>query len=102
MSPVLKVYFYMADGPDEPLGGEEFWLTAAPRLGETVCVLYRPPGQAAGEQRFFGTVTDLQWTVQKRDDGNSELPDWVTLDAWLTPIAPNPAGRAAKAAGPVR
>ena len=87
---LLKVYFYLANGPDEPLGGEEFWLTAAPRMAETVCVLYRPLGKAAGEQRLFGKVVDLQWTVQKRDDGDPEMPDWVTVDVWLTPLAPQP------------
>ena len=85
---LLKVHFFVTDGPDEPIGGEEFWLTAAPRIGETVCVRYAPAGKAAGEQSMFGKAVDLQWTVQKRDDGDPEMPDWVTVDVWLAPLAP--------------
>jgi hypothetical protein len=84
---LLKVFFYLANGPEEPLGGEEFWLTAAPRMGETVCVLL---GEATSEQSLFGKVVDLQWTVQKRDDGDSEQPDWITVDVWLEPLSPQP------------
>jgi hypothetical protein len=87
---LLKVYFYLTDGPEEPLGGEEFWLTAAPRMGETVCVLYTPLEEGAGERGLFGKVVDLQWTVQKRDDGAPDLPDWVTVDVWLEPLSPQP------------
>jgi hypothetical protein len=86
----MKVNFYLADGPQEPLGGEEFWLTAAPRKGETVCVLYVPLGEKTGEQSLFGKVVDLQWTVLKRDDGDPELPDWITIDIWLEPLSPQP------------
>jgi hypothetical protein len=59
-------------------------------MGETVCVLYIPPGEAAGEQPLYGQVVDLQWTVQKREDGDPELPDWVTVDVWLEPLSPPP------------
>jgi hypothetical protein len=87
---LLKVYFHLADGPEEPLGGEEFWLTAAPCMGETVCVVFMPLGEATGQQSVFGKVVDLQWTVQQRDDGDPELPDWVTVDVWLEPFYPQP------------
>jgi hypothetical protein len=87
---LLQVFFYLADGSEEPLGGEEFWLMAAPRMGETVCVRFVPLGEATGEQSLFGKVVDLQWTVQKRDDGNSEQPDWITVDVWLEPLSPQP------------
>lgn len=86
---MLKVYFYLADGPDEPLGEEEYWLSAAPRKGDTVCVVYRPPGHGA-DQNSIGKVVDLQWTIQKRDDQDSTAPDWCTVDIWLEPIPLNP------------
>jgi hypothetical protein len=87
---MLKVYFYLADGPDEPIGGEEFWLTATPRIGESVCIQLGPPAKAMGEECWYGKVVDIQWTVQQRDDGNSKLPDWVTVDVWLEQLSPHP------------
>jgi hypothetical protein len=80
------VYFYLADGPEEPLGEEEYWLAAVPRLGESVCVVYTPPEHPNVKHSLYGKVVDLQWTVEKRDDGNQELPDWCIVDIWVEPL----------------
>jgi hypothetical protein len=85
---MLKVYFNLADGPEVPLGEEEFWLTAAPRVGESVCVDITPPGNAPGEQYVIGKVVDVQWSVQKRDTVDAAFPDWVTVHVWLEPYQP--------------
>jgi hypothetical protein len=79
------VFFYLADGPDEPLGEAEYWLVAAPRLGETVTVLYFSPGQPPMKRHLTGEVVDVQWTVEP-NDGNDAAPDWCTVDVWLRPL----------------
>jgi hypothetical protein len=82
---LVKAFFYVAEGSDEPLGQSEYWLVAIPRHGETVTVTYFDRDQPHVKRHLTGQVAAVQWSIEP-NDGDNTAPDWCTADIWLRPV----------------
>lgn len=95
---MIKASFYESDDDEVPLG-EEYWIVAVPRCGDTVTLEFTRSGEPSKRSPFTGGVVSVQWTFEPT--GSDRGPDYCTVDITLRELrgeAPTPAEPGAAAA----
>jgi len=78
---MIQAYFYLENGPHEPLGEMEYWIIAVPRRGDRVTVSIASKGETTVRKPFHGQVISVHWTYEKNED--SDQADYCTVDITL-------------------
>jgi hypothetical protein len=78
---MIQAYFYLENGPNDPLGEMEYWIVAVPRKGDRVTVSCTCEGETSGRKPLHGEVISVQWTFEKNEANNH--PDYCTVDITL-------------------
>ena len=74
---MFKAFFYDNKDDEVPRGEEERWITAVPRGGDTVTLVFAPSGAPSERGPYMGEVVSVQWTFEPSDTPGD--PDYCTV-----------------------